>query len=185
MTQPVLLDNVCVCVCVHMCVCVGDEYWYSMFELWDVCMYPCWVEGGGGDIFFYLVCIASASDCTEMKSTARVCLYLHVHVRVLGSIGGLQWAWSMGVATVANKNTLFAKLVGRTNQFESVYWSQFFTRFDGFVILDLKILWFLYPWQQWQNRRITLPLAHMHGVKSTYTQADILTWKPHIGLEYR
>ena len=48
------------------------------------------------------------------------------------------WALSIGVATVANKKSLFVTLVDRILQFHA-YWSQFFAEFDWFIVLTSRL----------------------------------------------
>ena len=47
---------------------------------------------------------------------------------------GLQWAPSMGVATMANKKTLLVKLMGHTKRFEAQF-RNFFTDFNFLFML--------------------------------------------------
>ena len=49
---------------------------------------------------------------------------------------GLQWARSMGVATMANKYVLFVMLMGPAEQFEA-HLSYFLANFDLFVALSI------------------------------------------------
>jgi hypothetical protein len=44
----------------------------------------------------------------------------------------IEYALSIGVATVVNKKILFVKLMDRVPWFEA-YWSQFFAKFDAFI----------------------------------------------------
>ena len=81
----------------------------------------------------------------------------------------MQWARSMGVATMANKKTLFVTLVGRAKRSEA-HLSQFFFP----ISTDWLHLWVsqrsrcqdlvIFMDGRWQTKPTALPLAHAHGV---------------------
>ena len=104
--------------------------------------------------------------------------YIHLTIatrQVMRMSSGLQWARSMGMATMSNKRTLLAMLMGRAEQFEE-HLREIFADFDLSVILtscsdaytcrcwDLAILVLITDRRQ--TKQAALPLAHVCGVIS-------------------
>ena len=72
----------------------------------------------------------------------------------------IEWALSIGVATMANKKALFVMLVDRIPQFET-HWSQFFAEFDWFVVLILRSV-MVVTRQYWDPPYKPLPFAQCY-----------------------
>ena len=94
----------------------------------------------------------------DLYHAGQLCTWAESH--------GLQWAWLMGVAMMANKGTLFVMPVDHAKRFEAH--KPVFCRFQwiGYTYellrcLDVKI-WRFSLWPQ--TKLFTLPLAHVLGV---------------------
>ena len=94
----------------------------------------------------------------DLYHAGQLCTWAESH--------GLQWAWLMGVAMMANKGTLFVMLLDHAKRFEAH--EPVFCRFQwiGYTYellrcLDVKI-WRFSLWPQ--TKLFTLPLAHVLGV---------------------
>ena len=109
----------------------------------------------------YPACLASACAVDDLYNVrGQLCETaqgMHSHAYAITR------AWSMGMAAMANKNTLFVTLVSRATRFEA-HWCRFIVKFNRFVVLTSPSGAYIlrsgnFLWTT-MTQSITSPLAH-------------------------